>query len=111
MHLIHESHNGKIIQADSENCFYLIYKGGEYRMNVCSFIAFKYKLDAFNIEEMLLSDSVQNDLEIIPLCNKDRILVLTLNEIIEVKDLVQGALVMLELNSIVEYRIHKASLA
>ncbi|MCV9386761.1 hypothetical protein [Reichenbachiella ulvae] len=79
-------------------------------MNVCSFIAFKTKLDAFNVEEMLLSDFDAHDLEILPLCNKEHFLLLNLNEIIEMKDLIQGALVMLELNSIVHHRIRRATL-
>ncbi|UXP32369.1 hypothetical protein N6H18_00065 [Reichenbachiella agarivorans] len=111
MHIIHSSQHGKVVQADKENCFYLIYKGSEYKMNVCSFIAFKSKLDAYNLESMLLSDASQSDLEIIPLCNKERFLILTLEEMIEVKHLVQGALVMLELNSIVHQRINRASFA
>ncbi len=79
-------------------------------MNVCSFIAFKSKLDVFNVEAMLMSDFESHDLEIIPLCNKDHFLLLNLNEIIEMKDLIQGALVMLELNSIVHHRIRRATL-
>ncbi|MBU2913844.1 MULTISPECIES: hypothetical protein [Reichenbachiella] len=110
MHLIHQTENGQIVQADKENCFYMTYKGMEYKMNVCSFIAFKSKIDTYNLELMLMSDVTKNDLEIIPLCNKDRFLVLTLEEMIEVKHLVQGALVMLELNSIVHQRINRANL-
>lgn len=77
-------------------------------MAVCALIAFKSKLDQLNIEEMLLSDTSLNSIEIIPLCNKERLLVLTLDEIIEMKDLIPGTLVMLELNSIVQQRIVRA---
>lgn len=77
-------------------------------MAVCALIAFKKRLDDLNIEELLLSDAALNSLEILSLCNKDRMLVLTLDEIIEMKDLIPGALVMLELNSIVQQRIVRA---
>lgn len=110
MHLIHQTVNGKITQSDSESCYYLSFHGVSYKMNVCSFIAFKTKLDAYNVEEMLLSETEEQDLEIIPLCNKEHFLLLNLIEIIEMRDLIQGALVMLELNSIVHHRIRRATL-
>ncbi|MEO9804194.1 MAG: hypothetical protein ABJF04_13140 [Reichenbachiella sp.] len=108
IHTIYHTTHGKVVQNDKDNCFYLQYKGNEYRMAVCALIAFKSKLDQLNIEEMLLSDTSLNSIEIIPLCNKERLLVLTLDEIIEMKDLIPGTLVMLELNSIVQQRIVRA---
>lgn len=108
IHEIYHTANGKMFQNDADNHFYLEYKGKEYRMVVCSLIAFKAKLDQMNIEEMLLTDASINSVEIIPLCNKEHLLVLTLAEIIELKDLISGTLVMLELNSIVQQRIVRA---
>ncbi|MEP3388391.1 MAG: hypothetical protein ABJO02_09405 [Reichenbachiella sp.] len=108
IHEIYHTTNGKVLQNDKDNRFYLEYKGKEYRMAVCALIAFKAKLDQLNIEEMLLSDASLNDIEIIPLCNKEHLMVLTLDEIIEMKDLIPGTLVMLELNSIVQQRIVRA---
>lgn len=108
IHEIYHTTNGKVLQNDKDNRFYLDFKGKEYRLAVCSLIAFKAKLDQMNIEEMLLSDASINSLEIVPLCNKEHLLVLTLDEIIEMKDLISGTLVMLELNSIVTQRIIRA---
>lgn len=108
MHIIYQTAHGKILQDDKDNCFYFQYKGNEYRMPVCALIGFKSKLDALNIEELLLSDASSNSIEIIPLCHREHLLVLTLQEIIELKDLVSGGLVMLELNSIVHQRIVRA---
>lgn len=107
MHSIFQTANGEILQSDAENCFYLHYKGNHYKLNACTLIAFKTKLDALNIEELLLSDASSNSVEIISLCNRDRVLVLTLDEVIEMKELVPGALVMMELNSIVHQRINR----
>ncbi len=108
IHEIYYTANGKVLQNDKDNHFYLEYKGKTYRMAACSLIAFKTKLDQMNIEEMLLTDASINSIEIIPLCNKEHLLVLTLDEIIELKDLIPGTLVMLELNSIVQQRIVRA---
>jgi len=108
MNLVYQTSNGQVFQSDTENCFYLNFKGETYRMNACAIIALKTKLDALNIEQILLTDAHRQPIEIIPLCNNDRILVLTVEEIIEMKDLIPGTLVMLELNSIVCQRITRA---
>ncbi|MEP2026547.1 MAG: hypothetical protein ABJH98_01655 [Reichenbachiella sp.] len=108
IHEIYHTANGKVLQNDKDNRFYLEYKGKEYRMAVCALIAFKTKLDQLNVEEMLLSDASFDALEIMPLCNREHLLVLTLDEIIEMKDLIPGTLVMLELNSIVQQRLVRA---
>ncbi len=107
MHLIYESSNASIHQSDSENCFYLNFKSEVYKLKVCSFIALKAKLDKMNLEAMLLDDEMGADVEIISLCNNDRILVLTIDEVIELKELMAGSMVMIELNSIVHQRIHR----
>lgn len=107
MHSIFQTANGEVLQSDAEKCFYLRFKGNNYKLNACTLIAFKSKLDAINIESLLLSDATQNSVEIISLCNRDRVLVLTVDELIELKELVPGALVMLELNSIVHQRINR----
>ena len=109
IHEIYHTANGKVLQNDKDNRFYLEYKGKEYRMAVCALIAFKTKLDQLNIEELLLGDASANSIEIIPLCNKEHLLVLTLEELIEMKDLIPGTLVMLELNSIVQQRLVRSS--
>ena len=106
MHLIFETTNAAVHQADHENCFYVSFKSNEYKLKVCSFIALKARLDHINLERLLLSD--ESAIEIISLCNNDRILVLTIDEIIEMRALLSGAMVMIELNSIVHQRIHRA---
>lgn len=107
MHSIFHTKHGEILQSDAENCFYLHFKGNSYKLNACTLIAFKSKLDAVNIEALLLSDASESNVEIISLCNRDRVLVMTIDEVIELKELISGSLVMLELNSIVHQRISR----
>lgn len=102
--LVYQTAHGRVYQSDKENCFFIEYKGQEYRLSVCALINLKLKLDAVCISSLLLSDQKGSDLEIIPICNSNRLLVLSLEELIEFKDLIPGVLVMLELNSIVRQR-------
>ncbi|MEO9966218.1 MAG: hypothetical protein ABJF11_10540 [Reichenbachiella sp.] len=108
IHTIYHTTHGRVEQNDKDNCFYIHFKGNEYRMSVCALIAFKTRLDQLNIDTLLLSDATCDGLEVIPMCDKDRLMVLTLDEIIEMKDLIPGTLVMLELNSIVQQRLVRA---
>ena len=108
MHLIYETANAKIKQSDRDNCFFLDFKSETYKLKVCSFIALKIKLDGLDLECILLDELTKSEIEIISLCNNERILVLTISEIIELKELLSGAMVMIELNSIVHQRINRA---
>ncbi len=107
MILVHSSKYGHVFQSDAENCFYLQFSGNEYKLNVCALIALKSKIDKINIVNLLLDHSRKSDIEIIPLCNNSRVLVLTLEEILDIKELIAGSLVMMELNSIVHHRINR----
>lgn len=107
MIVVHSSKNGSILQIDAENCYVLNYKGNEYKLSVCAFIALKSRIDRTDIVDILLDDCRKNSLEIIPICNNARLLVLTLDELLEIKELLAGTLVMIELNSILHQRIHR----
>ena len=110
MHTVHSSENGEILQSDIENCFYFIFKSESYRLNVCGFMALKVKLDAVDVVSMILSDAASDEIELIPLCNLDRILLLDARDVLELRELFSGAVVMLELNSILHARIYSKSL-
>lgn len=105
---IYETQNGHVAQLDRENCLLVSFKDMEYKLKICSFIALKSKIDRIDIESKLLSSRRCDSLEIIPICHSENILVLTLDEILEIRDLFSGVVVLLELNSIVHQRIHRA---
>lgn len=101
MEIIYATKNGKIEQSDRLHSYFLTFNGIEYKLPPCSLIALKSKLLTYNLERMILSDEDFSDLEIIPVCNRDRFLILSFEELIELKELINGTFVMLELNSIV----------
>ncbi|MEL7147680.1 MAG: hypothetical protein AAFO69_15000 [Bacteroidota bacterium] len=99
MEIIYATRNGYIEQSDQLHCYFLHFKGVSYQMAPCSLIALKAKLCSYNLDELLMGDD-DLKLEIIPVCNRDRFLILELPDLIEVKELISGTFVMLELNSI-----------
>jgi len=101
MENIFNTANGFIAQSDQQHCFFLHFKGAEIKLPPCSLIALKAKINSYNIEHLLLTDEETSDLEIIPVCNREHFLILSLEDLIELKELISGTFVMFELNSIV----------
>ena len=100
---------GAVVQSDGENCFYLQFRGRQTRLEVCALVALKQRVDHLDLVEML-TDVRRADVEVISTCRPDELFVLTLHEIIALKELLAGTLVMLELNSILHRRL-RCSLA
>ena len=105
MQIVYQTTNGRVVQDDAKHCFFIVYKGQEYKLSACGLIALKIKLDAIDMSALLLSDERGSDLEIISLCNTDRLLVLAVAELVEFADLIPGSLAMLELNTLIYRRI------
>lgn len=101
MELVFATKNGRIEQSDQLHSFFLTFNDIEYKLAPCSLIALKSKLLSYDLEKILLCDDDYSNLELVPVCNRDRFLLLNLSELAELKDLINGTFVMLELNSIV----------
>lgn len=96
-------------QCDSSNAFYLDVFGDKLQMDICALISFKKKLADINIESLLL-DSHSAALEIVHLTCIDKLFVFSIDEILQMRDLIDGTFAMLHLNSILHQSIHRPSL-
>ncbi len=99
--------NGAIFQSDSERCWYIDFAGKLARFDYRNLLKLQKAVYQVNIEEKLLSSDKTADVEIIFICACDHSYVLTLLEIIKLKEILQGAFVMLELNHIIHDRLHR----
>lgn len=88
-----------IHQCDERDSFILNLFGDELEMELCSFIAFKKQVLDFKLEAALLDDS-HAGIEIMRFGCLDRIFVFTLEQLIEIRNLLDGSFAMLEVNSI-----------
>lgn len=102
MERIYATANGFIEQSDKQHCYFLHFNNTSYQIAPCALIALKAKLHSYKLDEILLGDE-ELGLEIIPVCNRDRFLILEFHELIELKELINGTFVMLELNSIMAF--------
>ena len=95
-----------IYQCDSSSKFYAYIFGSGVEFDICSLIAFRKKLQDVNLEALLL-ESETAPLEVIHTACIDRLFVLTIEEMIELRDLLEGAFAMLHLNSILHQTIRR----
>ena len=102
METIFETNRGRIVQSDQLHCYFLHFNDISFKLAPCALIALKAKIHSFDLPSLLLGDE-DFGIEVLPICNRDRFLILDLEELIALKELIDGAFVMLELNSIVAY--------
>lgn len=99
--------SGAIFQSDSENCWYIDFAGKLARFDYRNLLKLKKAVYQIDIENLLLNSTKAPDLEIIFICACDHCYVLSILEIIALKELLQGAFVMLELNHIIFDRLYR----
>lgn len=98
---------GVIFQSDSEQCWYIDFAGKLARFDYRNLLKLRKAVYKIDIAQLLLNNTKSPDLEIIFICACDHCYVLTLLEIINLKELLDGTFVMLELNHIIYDRLHR----
>ena len=88
---------------DSSECFEITFFGQNLNFRFCELYAFKSKIQQIDIVHLLASDTADIELVSLPHCN--RLFALSILEILEIKELLSGAFVMFELNSIIHQRV------
>jgi len=104
---VYSTGSGSIYQSDSENCWYIDFAGKLARFDYRNLLKLKKAVYQIDIENLLLNSDKAPDLEIIFICACDHCYVLSLIQIIAMKELLQGTFVMLELNHIIYDRLHR----
>ncbi len=103
---VFKSEAGCIFQCDSKNCIWVHFDGKVTAYNVNQFLRLKSALDQVDIENMINNPQASADIEIISIIGIDQIYILNIQQIISFKELISGALAMLELNSIIRQKLH-----
>jgi hypothetical protein len=98
---------GAIYQSDTEGCWYVDFAGKLAKFDYRNLLKLKKAVYHIDIENLLLSSDKAPDLEILFICACEHCYVLSLIEIIALKELLQGTFVMLELNHIIFDKLHR----
>ncbi|RFZ81097.1 hypothetical protein DYU05_20265 [Mucilaginibacter terrenus] len=99
---------GAIYQCDEERCWYVDFAGKVAKFDYRCLLKLKKAVYHVDIEDRLLNSGKDPDVEIIFICACDHCYVLSLLQIIALKEILEGTFVMLQLNNIIHdvlYRI------
>jgi hypothetical protein len=109
MNELFRTKKGVVYQDDQNSCFTLDFMGRKAVFKVYEFLHFKRSIDNINLTDLFLND-VGQDLQIIHHKISDQLFLITLCDLVALKELLSGAKVMLELNSIICSRLSNCTL-
>jgi len=104
---VFSTRQGAVFQSDSEYCWYIDFAGKLARFDYRNLLKLRQAINNIDIEQILLNSGKTPDVEIIFICACDHCYVLSLLEVIAMKDLLSGTFVMLELNHIIQDRLFR----
>lgn len=108
---IYSTLHGCVYQCDKKRCFCVDFGGYVTEFKFPCFLALKNLVDNIDLDAMVLNPDTAADVEIINPCGSDRCYVLTFSQLVEFKELLAGAKVMLQLNSILHERLYRKVVA
>lgn len=97
---------GVVYQCNRKNCFWLEFAGGVSSFKIQDFLELKKRVEQIDVVKMAQDTSRVADVVILNLFRSERCFVLTLTDVINLLELLQGAKVMLELNSMIHDCLH-----
>ena len=107
---VFSTNKGSIFQNDAERCWYVNFAGKNARFDYQCLLKLRKAVYNVDIENILLDSTKSPDVEIIFICACDHCYVLSLLQIIALKELLEGTFVMLELNHIIHDRLYNVAL-
>lgn len=99
---IYRTADGAVLQCNNKNCFWLEFSGDTTPFRVADFLQFKRKVDEIDLEEMLVDPSRKSDYTVLMPFRSQRCFVLSLAQLLALKELLKGAMFMLDLNSLIK---------
>jgi hypothetical protein len=110
LHEVFATKSGSVSQCDQQNCWYIDFAGKVSRFDYRCLLLLKKAVYNIDVEALLLKNTKSADIEIVFICASDHFFVLNALEIIAMKELLQGAFTMLELNHIIQDRLYRLAI-
>ncbi len=98
---IYKTDHGAVYQCSRQNCYWLEFAGDTTAFKVGDFFSFKKKIDGIDISTMIIDPSRTADFTIVMPFRTPRCFVLDINDVLNLRELLNGAKFMIELNSVV----------
>ena len=99
--------NGAVYQSDAERCWYVDFAGKVAKFDYRCLLKLKKAVYNVDIEAKLLETTKDPDVEILFICACDHCYILSLLQIIALKELLEGTFVMLQLNHILQDKLYR----
>lgn len=99
--------HGAVYQCSRKNCYWLEFQQTTTAFKISDFFLFKKRIDALDITRMLADTSRAADFEIIMPHRTERCFILSVHDILNLKEILAGAKFMIELNSEVKKILRK----
>lgn len=93
--------HGAVYQCNNRNCYWLEFAGGRTPLRVSDFLKFKKQIDQIDVSKLLGDCSRSADFTIVMPQYTERCFVLCVQDILRLRELLDGAKFMIELNSLV----------
>ena len=103
---IFSTRHGCVYQCDNQHRLFVEFSGIRTAFKVQGLFKLKRLVDSIDLDAMAQNPCRVADFEIVHLPGCERCFVLTLTDILKLRDLLSGAVVMLELNSILQERLN-----
>lgn len=107
---IFTTENGAVYQCSRKNCYWLEFKETTTSFKVSDFFNFKKRIDNIDIEYMLNDSSRSADFEMIMPFRTERCFILSVNDILALREIFDGAKFMIELNGEVKSILRRDAL-
>ncbi len=98
-HELFTTQRGSVWQCDLSNKIYVNFKGSSFAFKIQDFMAFRRKIQAVNIHEMIFNISDQYDFEVLEFPQNQLNLKLSLCDIVQLRELLDGARFAIEMYS------------
>lgn len=102
---IFSTKSASITQCEHSDSFVMTFDKEEITFKLCDLFAFRKKIMEFDVMELL--ESTAPDVEIVHLPHCDRFLIVSLREILEFRELLNGTFNTLALNSAIQKILRK----
>lgn len=98
---------GALYQCSRKNCYWLEFQQTTTAFKVSDFFLFKKRIDSLDVDRMLADTSRAADFEIIMPFRTERCFILSVQDILRLREILSGAKFMIELNSEVKRILRK----
>ncbi|MFD1769948.1 DUF6686 family protein [Sphingobacterium suaedae] len=96
---VYKGANGAVYQCSRKNCYWLEFQQTTTSFKISDFFQFKRRIDAIDIASMLDDSSRSADFEIVMPFRTERCFLLSVQDVLQLRDILAGAKFMIELNS------------